>query len=296
MSEREAHANPLYQRSLARPILVPLALLVIAVLLRIVDIFLLPLAEATGEAFLHKALGFVLVLAYVGAAGQSLAAIGLHRGLVGQALFIGASGVAIIFLLGYGLQLGFLRLAGRQATLVVLATDPKTGTARAGLAFALWLFVGNLVNSFMEEGLFRGVMLPHFRLRLAPWQANVLQAVIFGLWHLAWPIWRLTTGQADLAAAASEAAFIVVGSTLSGLAYGYLVLKTGSLWAPWVAHTISNTTLNLLHIRTLDGLDADIGVLYALVGAGYLALLLWTRAWAKRLRMPELKPWGASGE
>jgi membrane protease YdiL (CAAX protease family) len=287
-------ANRLYQLSLARPILVPLVLLIVAVVLRVVDIFLLPLAEATGEAFLHKALGFVMVLVYLWAAGQPLAAIGLHGRWVGRAIFIGAAGVLLVFFFTFGVQLGVLRAAGEQAALAVVAIDNKTGLAREGCGFALWLFLGNLVNSFMEEGLFRGVMPTHFRLRLSPWRANLLQAVVFGLWHLAWPIWRLLDGHADLAAAASEGVIIVLASTVSGLAYGYLFLKTDSLWAPWIAHTISNTALNLLHVRTAAGLDADTGVLGPVLTVGYLALLLWTRVWAKYLRMPELKPWGAS--
>jgi hypothetical protein len=59
-----------------------------------------------------------------------------------------------------------------------------------------------------------------------------------------------------------------------------------------VAHTINNTTLNLLHIRTAEGVDANTTLLYMALGAGYLALLLWTQVWAQRLELPQLKPWG----
>jgi membrane protease YdiL (CAAX protease family) len=289
-SDSGRRADELYRLSLTHPILVPFALLFIAVIFRIVDVFLLGLAEALGEAFLHKALGFVLVLVYLWAVGQSLGVIGLHGRLAGKAMFIGASGMALIFIVGFGLQLTLLRAAGRQPALVVAAIDPQTGLT-GGLAFALLLLVGNLVNSLMEEGLFRGVMLTHFRVRLSPWQANLLQAVVFGLWHLAWPVKRLVAGQTDLATAASQATVIVLGSTISGLVYGYLYLKTDSLWAPWLAHTINNSTFNLLHIRTIEGLDADIGALYGLVAIGYAVLLLWTKLWAERLQMPELRPW-----
>jgi membrane protease YdiL (CAAX protease family) len=294
MISQRAYANRVYPLSLARPILVPLVLLAIAVVLRVVDIFLLPLAEATGEAFLHKVLGLVMVVAYVWAAGQPLAAIGLHGRRLGGAIFIGATTMVLALLVAFGVQWGALRVAGEQAALVVAAIDPKTGLAGEGWGFALWLFVGNLVNSFMEEGLFRGVMLTHFRLRLSPWRANLLQAVIFGLWHLAWPIWRLVYGHADLAAVASESAFIVAGATVSGLVYGYLFLKTDSLWAGWIAHTINNTTLNLLHFRTAGGLDPGVALLYPVLAAVCLGLLLWIKGWARWLRMPELTPWGAS--
>lgn len=288
-----ARAGRLYRLSVTHPILVPVALLAIAVILRIVDIFLLPLAQAVGEAFLHKALGFVLVLSYLWAVGQPLRAIGLHGRGAGRAVWIGAAGPVAIIALAVGLQWILSRAAGKEPVLVFTAIDPQTGLT-GGAFFALVLIVGNLVNSFMEEGLFRGVMLPHFRMRLGPWQANVLQAVLFGLWHLAWPAQRLISGQVDLATAASQAAIIVTGATVTGLAYGYLYLKTDSLWAPWVAHTINNSLLNLIHIQTVGGLDADMGVVNGAVAVGYIVLLLWTKVWAKRLRMPEVRAWGAS--
>ena len=65
MSATETRTNSLFRRSLAHPIMIPLALLAIAALFRIVDIFFLPLAEQTGEAFVHKVLGFMLVLGYL---------------------------------------------------------------------------------------------------------------------------------------------------------------------------------------------------------------------------------------
>jgi membrane protease YdiL (CAAX protease family) len=293
--ERGVQKNRLYRLSVAHPIQVPLVLLILAVILRVVDIFCLPLAEAWGEAFLHKALGFALVLAYVWATGQSVRAIGLHGRGIGKAMWIGGSGIAAIFVGGSGLQWLASRAAGAEPGLVFTAIDPQTGLG-GGLSFALWLFAANLVNSFMEEGLFRGIMLPHFRIRLTPWRANLLQAALFGLWHLAWPTQRLLAGQVDLASAASQAGTVVLGSAISGLAYGTLYLHTDSLWAPWLAHTINNSIFNLVHIQTVEGLDADVGVLYGVIAVGYLALLLWTRVWARRWQMPQVRPWGAAEE
>jgi membrane protease YdiL (CAAX protease family) len=136
--------------------------------------------------------------------------------------------------------------------------------------------------------------LRHFRVRLSPWQANFLQAALFGIWHLAWPVKDYLTGQADFGSAAGQAVFIVLGASVTGLFYGYLYLKTDSLWAPWLAHTINNTTLNLLHMRTIGGLDADISVGYMTISVGYLALILWTKVLAQRFQMPEVRPWGVS--
>jgi membrane protease YdiL (CAAX protease family) len=271
-------------------------LLALVVLLRILDIMVLSFAERWGEAFLHKALGFVLVLAYLWAAGQSIAAIGLHRRRMAGALWIGAAGTILLYVLAFGAQGVVSDMAGQKPALVVAAIDNKTGLARPGVRFALWLLLGNVVNALMEESFFRGLMLPLFRRRFSPGQANVLQAVIFGLWHVVWPIRHLIAGRIDGAAALSESVVIAIASTLSGLVWGTMYLKTDSLWTPWIAHMINNSTLNLLHIRTTGGLDADLGVLYPVMMAGFVALLPWTRLWAKRLRMPELAPWGTSGQ
>jgi len=295
MARSEETSPRLYRLSLAHPIWLPVALYVIAWILRVVDIMVLPLAESMGEAFLHKALGFLLVLGYIWAAGQPARAIGLHGRSAGAALLIGGVTVATIYVVAFPVQWSVSSAAGNEPRFVFTALDDRTGLS-GGLGFALWLFVGNLINSFMEEGLFRGVMLTHFRLRLTPWRANLLQAAIFGLWHIAWPIQHYLTGQADAAGALSEAVTMVIASAISGLAYGHLYLKTNSLWAPWLGHTVNNTILNLTHLRTVGGLDADLMVRNVTMLAGFLLILPWIAAWAKRLQLPQLTPWGAPAD
>ena len=295
MSESDPGGNRLYMFSIRHPFLLPVILLLVSIALRILDIFFLPLAEVLGEAVIHKAAGFLLVIIYIWAAGRSLQAIGLHCRRIGGALLIAVSGIAAVLLVAFTLQWIASRAAGVQPRLVLAAIDPQTGLS-GGMGFAFILVAGNVVNSFAEEGLFRGVMLTHFRIRLGPWRANILQAVIFGLWHLAWPLYRLMSGRVGAAESASQAVLIVLAATISGLAYGYLYLRTDSLWAPWIAHTISNSVLNLVHIRTLLGLDAGIGILYPVFAIGYVGLILWTGLWARRWKLPRLLPWDQTWE
>lgn len=59
-------------------VVAPLALLGIALLLRIIDIYVLCLDERIGEIILSKALGFALAVGYTWWGGQRLSAIGLH--------------------------------------------------------------------------------------------------------------------------------------------------------------------------------------------------------------------------
>ena len=281
----------LYELSLKHNILVPVILLVIACGFKILDIFVLRLDELLGEIILSKSIGFLIIILYLRLVGKSVTAIGLHRDSVMRALIIGATGVAIVLAVSYGLQYSVLIGAGKQPTLEVLAIDPRTGMTGA-LPFAIFLIVGNFVNSFMEEGLFRGVMLRHFRVSLSFWKANFLQAVLFALWHLTVPVKGFITGQIDLSGAALQSVMLLAGTGMFGFAMGYLYLKTDNLWAPWLVHTINNSVLNMTHIRTVDGLDSDMIVFQVTLSVGFIIVMLWFRKLAKRLHMPEVKPWG----
>jgi membrane protease YdiL (CAAX protease family) len=288
---RSPRAQKWYEWSLRRPVLIPIILFLIAVIFKIFDVFVFNIDERLGEIIISKSLGFLLVVAYLWLVGKSVTAIGLHGKHVKEALLIGSTGIILILLFSYGLQFGVLAGAGKEPSLVFTAIDPTAGVT-GGVAFALFLLLGNFVNSFMEEGLFRGVMLRHFRVSLSFWRANFLQAAFFGIWHLNWPVKQYLTGQLDISGLASQSLIIVIATGIVGFTMGYLYLKTGNLWGPWIMHTINNSVQNMIHIQTIDGLDSDMMVFQIALTFSLAAIILFFRALAKRLGTPELKPWG----
>src|SRR5512142_2887136 len=94
-------------RSLATrwPIMVSLALLAIALLFRLIDIFVLRLDERLGEIILSKSLGFAMVLLFLWMAGKKLRDIGLHSSGLAPSLFIGASIALLALVVGYAIEL-----------------------------------------------------------------------------------------------------------------------------------------------------------------------------------------------
>jgi membrane protease YdiL (CAAX protease family) len=281
-----------YQIPARWPVLAPLALFGVALLLRIFDIFILHLDERIGEIILSKALGFVLVVAYTWWVGRRLAAIGLHTRNLGPALLIGAGITVVAFAIA-----GFVQVLVLEpgATLAVEAVDPKTGLA-GGAAFAAFLIVGNAVNSFMEEGMFRGIMLPHFLQRMSFRSANMLQAALFAAWHLVWPLKAYLAGDTSAAGILAQTATLLLGTFVAGLVYGYLFWRTDSLWAPWIAHFLNNTTLNLIQVRTATG-ELQPALVMSIVVVIALALLAFAvRPIADRLRLPRLQPWNPQAD
>jgi membrane protease YdiL (CAAX protease family) len=162
-----------------------------------------------------------------------------------------------------------------------------------GLFFGIWLVSANFVNSAMEEGLFRGAMLRHFRRKLPFWGAALLGAGYFSIWHITGPLRNLMDGKADLGGAAFEAFVILLATFVAGIVYGYLYLKTDNLWAPFLAHTLNNSVFNVLFIRTSAGLQSGLEFMpfQIIFLLGNLALIPLIGLFAKRWNLPEVGPW-----
>lgn len=139
------------------------------------------------------------------------------------------------------------------------------------------------MNSTMEEGLFRGVMLPGFARKVGYLRANLLQAALFALWHVVWPVKDLVSGRLSMGEAAAQAVMIMAATAISGYVFGSLYVQTGNLWSPWVAHTINNTVFNLVHIRTIESVSPDVFILQAAVVVGIMGVVPLVRAFSQAL-------------
>jgi membrane protease YdiL (CAAX protease family) len=202
-------------------------------------------------------------------------------------------GFGLIYALAFISQLVILGASGEEAYLVFSAVDPKTGLS-GGLFFGLWLVFANLINSAMEESLFRGLMLRHFLIRFAKWGAIFLQAALFSLWHLSWPLRHLLDGQVTTGQVAFEAFGLTLSTLVSGVVYGYFYYRTKNLWGPFVAHTINNTVFNVLFIRSATGLQSGLEFIpFAFIFLiGHVLMIPIIAAVTNRMKISEVKPWG----
>jgi len=149
-------------------------------------------------------------------------------------------------------------------------------------------FVANLLKNVFEEFAWRGYLTPKFRLLGLPDLANhALVGVVWAAWHL--PYWTGLLDQATIQSFTSLSlpVFILLGAVglvASAVLYGELKLATGSVWPPFLLHTVGNAlTLTLLledfvafkgsgEAIFTPGVGGFLGtVLFALVGlAAYL--------------------------
>ena len=90
----------------------------------------------------------------------------------------------------------------------------------------------SFLSPFVEEMVFRGLVLQRAEEYMGFWAANTLSAGLFVTVHL--PGWIFA--DVALPGILSSAAFVF----LLALVLGYLLKRTGSLWACVVCHTLSN--------------------------------------------------------
>jgi membrane protease YdiL (CAAX protease family) len=118
-----------------------------------------------------------------------------------------------------------------------------------------------------EEILFRGYGLARIRELGGPWRALLFTAVVFALVH-SWAKWPIIF--------------------LDGLFWGWLVLRTGSLWPAFMGHFINNGTVIVFErwgpIPLSDPRQASWAVILALGAASLAGLaLLWSPPVRRRI-------------
>lgn len=277
--------------ALEHPIAIALGLLLVAGLFRLIDIFVLRLDEAWGEIIISKIAGCLLLLAFLAATGTGVAALGFHARALGPSVLLGVGLTLGALLAGYAAEFVVAARSGDAPVIKLMAVDPKSGLVGAS-GFALFLLAGNFINSFAEEGLFRGVLMPLFQREVDPLTALLASAILFGLWHLPWAL-KATLDKSTAGALGWHLLANFLPQALLGIVWGYLYMRTGNLWGPWAAHTLTNSAVNFLHVRSAAALDAALSMRMAIYTAAMLLGLLVIQRVSQAYSLPMLEPWGS---
>lgn len=80
---------------------------------------------------------------------------------------------------------------------------------------------------------------------------------------------------------------------LLGIVWGYRYLRTGNLWGCWAAHTLTNSAVNFLHIRSVDGVHAGLSIRMTVFAVVMLCGLVVIRRVSHLFQLPQVSPWGA---
>lgn len=248
-----------------RPISLCMAVFTLCLLVRFVEYFLIKTDETIiGENALHKVAGIIILAVVLKRENLTWSDIGFQRnGLVRNILKGLLLGIAC-FAVSYGLELAILSLQGNAGHLeIYISSFSLTGSQTKNtdpIFFALCVLL-NVINVCMEEGVFRGFYIKMLSEKMLsetnPFaQANLLAALLFGIWHIVMPIRSYASGEMSFPTMVFMSIGYVILSGIMGIKWGMLYRITGNIWVGLGDHLFNNTVAtNMLHVISLTGAD-----------------------------------------
>ncbi len=239
------------------PLSVCIAIYFICYAFRLWEYFVLKTDESViGENFIHKACGVAVIFAVLFVSGLHWRDIGFVRD--GRLKNIG---------LGLTLGFGFYTIAYAVECIVLYVQEASPSLKIASGGFSLvnstefvstgigFILLFNILNVWMEEGLFRGLFTRLLRERYDCRMTIFITALLFGLWHLAMPVRSFIEGQMKFVPMLLLGAGYVALTFVYGLKMSFLYRMTGSLWAGMADHFFNNSVINIVHVVSSEGSD-----------------------------------------
>jgi membrane protease YdiL (CAAX protease family) len=157
--------------------------------------------------------------------------LGLLRRHLGAGLRYGGAVLGIV-------ALGLTLVAALPATRGFLE-NPVTDVGAASMVFTVFVSIP-FGTVLLEELAFRGTLLALLRRRLDTRGAVAVCSVLFGLWHVSGVV-RGAADDATTLAVIGAVIGTVVTTTVAGVGFCWLRLRSGSLAAPALAHIATNS-------------------------------------------------------
>ena len=227
---------------------------------RFVEYFLIETDKtAIGENVFHKVVGIIILAVILKGSNFTWSDIGFQRNSFAGSILKGLLLGSVCFAISYGLELAIFILQGNPAHLeIYISSFSLTGSQIKNTDFVFFLLcvLFNVINVWMEEGVFRGLFLKMLSKTKPFMQANFIAAFLFGIWHIVMPIRSYVNGEMPFAAMVLMGIGYIILAGIMGIKWGLLYRITGNIWVGLGDHLFNNTVAaNMLHVVSLKGAD-----------------------------------------
>jgi CAAX amino terminal protease family. len=211
------------------------------------------------ECFINKVFGITALFWVLSRLKMNWRDIGFKKEAFLSSTAKGIGICAGSYLAAFAAEFIILAAQGRPAHLEFFVTGfSLTGSTvkLTGAGFVLMCIFFNIINVWMEEGVFRGFFIKYISCGHDRKKALYISSLLFGLWHLVTPVRSLLDGDMSSTEFAVMSVGYVVLSMLMGIKWGLLYQMSGNIWIGMADHFFNNCVVtNLLHVVTADGVD-----------------------------------------
>ncbi len=234
------------------------------------------------ECFINKVFGIVLLFVLLWRLRWKWRDIGFKKERAAADLVKGMLLCTVFYSIAFIAEFIMLKQRGTPGHIEVFTTGfSLTGNVvkRTGIGFMLMCIGFNIINVWMEEGMFRGFFMTYADREKSKTFSLLFAALLFGLWHLVTPLRSLIDGEMSGGEFAVMSIGYVVLSGLMGIKWGLLFRMSGSVWIGLADHFFNNCVVtNLLHVVTDTGTD-EMQIVRVLIGelTSFFAVLIYYR-------------------
>ena len=237
-----------------------IAIFALCLSVRLVEYFLIETDKTViGENVLHKVVGIILLALVMKRLNLIWSDIGFQRNGVVSGILKGLLLGSACFAISYGLELAILAWQGNSAYLeIYISSFSLTGSQIKNTDFVFFMLcvLFNVINVWMEEGIFRGLFIKTLSETKPFMQANFIAALLFGIWHIVMPVRSYMNGEISFAAMVLMGIGYIILAGIMGIKWGLLYRITGNIWVGLGDHLFNNTVAtNMLHVISLKGAD-----------------------------------------
>ena len=243
------------------------------------------------ECFINKLFGIIVLFVLLNTLKWKWKDIGFKKEGMIKNIIKGFLLCTVFYTLGFLIEFIVLKSQCNPGHIEFFVTGfSLTGNVvkQTGILFVLMCIFFNIINVWMEEGLFRGFYIEYLNKKFDMKKTIFIAAFLFGLWHLVTPFRSLLDGDMNLLSFIVMSIGYVILSMIMGIKWGILYRMTGSIWMGLADHFFNNCVVtNLLHVVTSTGVD-EMQIARVLIGelTSFIAVLVYMKV--KKIKMKSL--------
>ena len=237
----------------AKPIISCIVIFLVCSIARITEYFFIRTDESIlAENFIHKVFGIAVLVAILFLAKLSWKDIGFTKTKVVQNVFKGLLLGTACFSIAYLIEVIILYCMNGNVQLAFYTSSfslNSEAVIQGSIGFILLCIGFNLINVWMEEGIFRGLFHKILSEKISFTASMFFTALLFGVWHWVMPMRDFIEGKSSIGNLLVMGIGYIILSGIMSIKWSMLYKITGSLWMGLGDHLFNNVVVtNLLHV------------------------------------------------